>query len=264
MLDQMGFKFIPHPLTHGLIDRPKICDEVYQTISYYIGESSQYSNDYLNPNGQYRYKARHSLERISNAIGTDCLILDIGCGPNHIAYQATHDRHLKKKNFKVVGLDYNIPILQSNLNFNRNNSIGGSIRELPFCDGAFRGVIVNDVLEHLTPDESLNVLNDIRRLLSKNGALYLNIPNRNALVWKRNAYDDPGHVFLPDPEEVKQLLMNAGFPERNIMVQTRGFGNISKTFTQLTGRDIAPKINMECNHIIPSFFGTSILATAKI
>jgi len=55
-----------------------------------------------------------------------------------------------------------------------NIKFGSSTKKLPFNENEFDTVILSDVLEHLPTPE--NIINEIYRVLAKNGKLLLNVP----------------------------------------------------------------------------------------
>jgi len=98
-------------------------------------------------------------------------ILDVGCGNgNYTAYFA-HD------NNTIYGVDIN-DFRQKRFSdkFKFKKYPG---KKLPFKDNFFDLVVSFDVIEHVEDD--LLFVNEIYRVLKKNGAVYLATPNRNRL-----------------------------------------------------------------------------------
>lgn len=103
-------------------------------------------------------------------------ILDVGCGRGDIAL------YLGKNSEEAIGIDYsreaiaiansikkNFPLsVRKKVHFRTMN-----IKELSFPDNYFDVVICIDVLEHLYRDEAEQALGEIKRVLRKDGTLFL-------------------------------------------------------------------------------------------
>lgn len=73
----------------------------------------------------------------------------------------------------------------------------GAAERLPFRDGAFDLVICNDVIEHVVSHE--RTIAELSRVLTSQGFLYLNAPNRLSLrfLWRDPHYQLAGIMWLP-------------------------------------------------------------------
>jgi SAM-dependent methyltransferase len=79
---------------------------------------------------------------------------------------------------------------------------------LPFADGAFQTVIMNQVIEHLETEVAERAVREIFRVLRPEGLLMVLSPS------KYNEHErkvDPTHINLYSPSELRQLLLRAGF-----------------------------------------------------
>lgn len=74
---------------------------------------------------------------------------------------------------------------------------------LPFGDAEFEGVVLDNVLEHLS--EPKPVLAEIRRVLSVSGTLIVGVPGR------RGYASDPDHKIFYDGDALVATLGEAGF-----------------------------------------------------
>ena len=88
-------------------------------------------------------------------------VLEVGCGNGKTVLA------LSKRGFRVTGVDFS----ESAVGMCRDTipSAGefvcASVTELPFDDGSFDGAVAYHVLEHLTADEMVVAVNELRRVL---------------------------------------------------------------------------------------------------
>ncbi|MFA5913367.1 MAG: class I SAM-dependent methyltransferase [Burkholderiales bacterium] len=74
---------------------------------------------------------------------------------------------------------------------------------LPFEDGAFESVVLDNVLEHLT--NPLPLLHEIRRVLAGSGLLIVGVPGHRGFA------SDPDHKIFYDETLMQQTLDRVGF-----------------------------------------------------
>jgi len=143
-------------------------------------------------------------------------VLDLGCGNGQQTIKVA------KKCKKVIGLDYNYQQLHiarkiaedqdvKNVEFRQSNLEA----KLKFKSNFFDKIFCLDVLEHIYNRKLL--LNEIKRLLKKNGILFISVPNKNT-SWKKiqkkaglNYYADPDHKIEYSLKQIKLILIKAGF-----------------------------------------------------
>ncbi len=97
----------------------------------------------------------------------------------------------------------------------------GSALELPLESNFADVVCFFDVLEHVPSGSELQVLNEIKRVLKKDGKLFFSTPNKNLFS---NIFDIAwyfGHRHY-SKEEIKKLLKKADFKIERIIIR----GNI--------------------------------------
>ena len=101
-------------------------------------------------------------------------LLDIGCAYGFFMNATSN-------HFNSYGIDISrFALERSKRYFSRDVSMA-SAANLPFSDKSFDIITLIDVLEHV---ERLNqCLKDIKRILKKNGILFLQLPN--SLIWNR-------------------------------------------------------------------------------
>ena len=149
-------------------------------------------------------------------INKEDVVLDIGCN------NGQHTLKTAVKCKKIIGLDYD----RKQLIIARNSASDKNIKnvvfrqfnleqKLKFKEQSFDKIICLDVLEHIVRRNQL--LAEIRRLLKPQGLAFVAIPNINT-SWKQlqkkvglNYYADPDHKIEYTVEEIKKVLLKAGF-----------------------------------------------------
>jgi len=103
-------------------------------------------------------------------------ILDVGCGRGDIAF------YLGRNSKETIGIDYSKDAiaLANSIKKNFPSSVEKkvhfkvmNIKKLSFADNYFDVVICIDVLEHLFGEEAEQALGEIKRVLKKDGVLFL-------------------------------------------------------------------------------------------
>jgi len=103
--------------------------------------------------------------------------LDDGCGTGY------GTNYLSKHGIRIVGLDNSRRAIKharqrfraDNLEFAWANAL-----HTDFPDDCFDAVLSFEVIEHLSPQDQRTYLREARRILRKEGQLYIGTPNRNA------------------------------------------------------------------------------------
>lgn len=94
-----------------------------------------------------------------------CKILDIGCGSGYLG------SILHKKSKQYIGIDFADERKVRGFNFMRTDALN-----VPLKDNSFDIIVCNHVIEHVTSQKKL--LQEISRLLKKDGICYMTCPNR--------------------------------------------------------------------------------------
>lgn len=145
------------------------------------------------------------------------LWLDAGCGAG------TYTRFLRAYNCDVIGLDYSQASLhKAKLRSERKiHWVAGDIRNLPFKDGEFDGIICFGVIQTLSSSEK--IIEELARNASSNGEVWIDILNvwyipnlltsilHTILPWRKL------HVRYESPFRIKRLLQKNGFPRVQIL-----------------------------------------------
>ena len=118
--------------------------------------------------------------------------LDVGCGIGDML------RYLPG----TVGVDIN----PSTVEFCRDQGLDVHLMEpdlLPFGDGEFDSVSLDNVIEHI--EEPLPLLNEIYRVLDRKGALIIGVPGQRGFA------SDPDHKVFYDESVLVSVLRKANF-----------------------------------------------------
>lgn len=133
-------------------------------------------------------------------------ILDIGCAYGYVL-------NLLPKNSNMFGLD----ISEHAINTAKKNfkditfKVGNVEEKIPFPANSFDIIILNDVIEHL--ENPQKALENIKKILKKDGILYITTPNLNLLRKKLFGFADKmeHHISLFSHKNLCELLINNKF-----------------------------------------------------
>jgi ubiquinone/menaquinone biosynthesis C-methylase UbiE len=95
-------------------------------------------------------------------------MVDLGCGAG------TYCRYLRKRGFRIIGLDYSLPTLRRAQELQGDEEIqllNGDVYNLPLSDQSAEGVVSIGVLQTLSDEK--RALKEIRRVLKPGGVLFL-------------------------------------------------------------------------------------------
>ncbi len=144
-----------------------------------------------------------------NYLGEEPVILDVGCGPcGHI------DKYISRKGYKVVGID----LSEKCVEIARNHSPGiqfltMDFAEMGFGDSSFDGIVsYYSVID--TPKKYIgNVLSEFRRVLKKNGLLFLTVKSGGEEGFQNDLLGINARIYfsLFTENELRNLLENKDF-----------------------------------------------------
>jgi len=131
-------------------------------------------------------------------------VLEVGCGTGFLL------RFLEKLGFKCFGCDISFFAASA------CGQINASALQLPFRDGSMDALISISMVEHLKYEEALRFLQEAKRVLKKNGLLFLVTPNNRSvrsLIFgaKKVHSGDPTHIFFYSPFSMARVLSRSGF-----------------------------------------------------
>lgn len=174
----------------------KASSDEYSGIDYF-----RFENYFRGPRETVKQRQEIYLEYFRNCRS----ILDIGCGRGEFL------ELMRDNGLSAVGVDTYPDFAEycCSLGFNAVCDDGiGYLSRLESVDGIF----VGQVVEHLTVDQIINLIETAYSKLSDDGVIIMETPNPQSLSIYVNAfYIDPSHVKPVHPETLKYLLKNAGF-----------------------------------------------------
>lgn len=173
---------------------------------------------------RYRFLIRQTKNKNSK-------VLNIGAGVGGL------EKELLASGFKeTYSLDPShktVEFLQKSLNLGSNIKQGYS-QNIPFEDGFFDTVIMSEVLEHLNDQVLAGTLQEVKRVLKKDGIFIGTVPlneilEANMAVCPKcnEVFHRWGHQQSFTIERIKGLFVDAGFAIKTI--EARAFVDWSKT-----------------------------------
>jgi SAM-dependent methyltransferase len=122
------------------------------------------------------------------------LILDVGCGRGDFALLA-RDR--------IIAIDLNMVSLGIAKKRGVKHLVRADVLRLPFDDATFENVHCADLLEHFGTKDVLFIVEELYRVLKRNGLLLISTPMPTAEFW-----GDPSHVRPYPPESLMGLFVD--------------------------------------------------------
>ena len=138
-------------------------------------------------------------------------ILDIGAGYGYI-----EDLISKNKTIEIYGNDISKNAINNLQKRYKGNFKLESVYKVNYKPHMFDAIFMLEVLEHIPPNKTFKVLNDVKNLLKKNGYLILSVPTNEGL---EKMSDNPnGHVRMYTKDLIKAELEIAGFKVLGIKI----------------------------------------------
>jgi 2-polyprenyl-3-methyl-5-hydroxy-6-metoxy-1,4-benzoquinol methylase len=169
--------------------------------------------------------------RIRQLLRSDGAVLDVGCGGGELVYL------LRRLGFDASGIEPDRSYSES-----ARSDLGlpvqtGFIQDLDFPDGAFSLILMYHVLEHV--DRPVEILGRLRRWLSDDGVLVVEVPNIEAQREAPITRFHVAHLFYYSPDTLSAMAAAAGLGVRDVSLAADG-GTITGLFTrQATGASFA-------------------------
>jgi SAM-dependent methyltransferase len=153
-----------------------------------------------NPSYVWRFGQERRLDMVRRYLPLEgARILDIGCG------LGAYVNRISAFTDKAYGFDIDAPrVIEGAANGVKNLGVAVGVA-LPYGDGVFDGVILNEVIEHVTNDR--DTLREALRVTRKGGRIVIFAPNRFYPFETHGVYVGEKYVFgniplvnyLPDP-----------------------------------------------------------------
>ena len=148
-------------------------------------------------------------------------ILEVGCG------NCRNLLHFSYNDFNCYGVDFSKEMLSMAEQYCKKHDLQVKLKHgfataLPFKDSSFDYVLSISMLQHLSGEERLNALREIRRVLKRNGKALVTVWNKlqgrfffkksdTYVPWhvKNKKYQRYYHIFTP--WELESSIKSAGF-----------------------------------------------------
>jgi SAM-dependent methyltransferase len=138
----------------------------------------------------------------------DALVLDLGCGHGTIVEFARRAGYRR-----VRGVDRSAEQVREARRLGIQGVEEGDLFETVMRESSdsIDAVICFDVIEHLTRDELLDLVDDVFRILKPGGRLIIHSPNGESPFFGRIRYGDLTHELAFTRDSIGQLLFACGF-----------------------------------------------------
>lgn len=129
-------------------------------------------------------------------------ILDIGCGDGRGTYELSR---LLGNQYDIKGIDFSeraiafAKLMAPDIKFEVQHAA-----EMPESPESYDIAVAREVIEHIPPDEVLDFLKEIYRVLKPNGRVLLTTPSENRRIPSK-------HFQHFTPEKLTNLLSQSGF-----------------------------------------------------
>jgi len=177
-------------------------------MSFFSFDKISFLYDFIEKNIVKDFKG--SLDIINNhlLLKKDFTLMDIGGGTGYIT------RHLSDKIKQAIVLDPSHKML-SKMNNGCISQIQGTGQNIPFKQDTFDVVLMINLLHHITPAEQRIVIEDVFRVLKKEGMLFIidaTHPKKIfAIIFRTIERVIVGQIFHVNPDELKNRLKGIGF-----------------------------------------------------
>lgn len=175
----------------------------------------------------------HRMEYLESRLGRRGKLVDYACAAGYFLEVA------QRRGWEAHGVDLGAWVRVATERRGVSNVHIGRIEDIAFPDGYFDIVYAAQVFEHLQDPRS--VLKELRRILHRNGILYVDVPNYRTLpiMFGRDDFylnAPPQHINYFVPRTFRRLLEDGGF--RVEKLETEG----GLKWENLIGRPIISEI----------------------
>ena len=145
-------------------------------IDEFVQGEIPYTSGNLYFSVQYKLK-RYPIPNIRLPEGDGKRLLDVGCNWGRWTVAAA------KKGYKPIGLDPSLDAVLAARRVSKQMNVEtdfvvGDARFLPFADNAFDTVFCYSVLQHFSKENARMSLDEVGRVLKKNGVTLIQMPNK--------------------------------------------------------------------------------------
>ena len=174
----------------------------------------------------------HMAETVKDLMKKNKLkkVLDVGCGSGLLV------KYLQNEGFKTQGCDISPEAIKMAQIVNPKSIIKkASATNLPYKNNSFDLVVSISVIEHLHQNEVEIFLKEARRVLIRNGRLFLVTPNFSSplrIIQGKNwfGYSDPTHINYFTKHSLTETLKRNGFLENQFQFNLKYHDSINWEF----------------------------------
>jgi len=176
-----------------------------------------------NPSYVWRYGQERRLEMVRRFLPLEgARVLDIGCG------LGAYVRRFSAFTDRACGIDIDAPRVRQGVRSGLGGLCVGVSEALPFRDGAFDGVLLNEVIEHVQNDRE--TLREALRVTRPGGRVLIFAPNRFYPFETHGVYLGKRYVFgniplvnyLPDALRGRLVPHARAYTRRRLETITKG------------------------------------------
>ena len=146
----------------------------------------------------------HTLQRFAEAVKAGGRVLDLGCGPGRDVAL------LNERGFDTIGIDRSRGMLAEARQRVSKAFICADMRRIPLASASVDGIWMCASLFHISRPDVPSVLDEVHRILTTNGVLFISVRQGNGDEWSDS---DGGlrYFTLFQLEELLGLLAQAKF-----------------------------------------------------
>ena len=151
---------------------------------------------------------RHLLNRFAETVKGRGTVVDLGCGPGHVA------KYLHDQGVEVFGIDLSPGMIESAIELCPGlNFFVGDMRRLECTDAQFAGIVAFYSIVHFDSSELASVFAECRRILTDDGLMLVAFHAGNEVVHVDDLWEQPVSLDFRfhDPSQVSHMLQHAGF-----------------------------------------------------
>ena len=151
---------------------------------------------------------RHLLNRFAEAARGRGWVVDLGCGPGHVA------KYLREQGVSVIGVDLSAEMIRVAGNLSPGIDFRvGDMRRLDFDDASLAGVVAFYSIVHFDSAELGAVFREVRRVVRPDGVALVSFHIGDQVVHVEDLYGAPVSLDFRFhvPDEVIEALRRAHF-----------------------------------------------------
>lgn len=166
------------------------------------------------------FRADYLINLLKKYLKKDGFILNIGVG------DGLYDLLISKYFSNHFSYDIDLSSLQNIQKINRT-LVNGFAQKLPFSDNSFDGILIAEVLEHISKADRQKTLLEFQRVIKKNGSLIISVPFKENLYYNttycpecQHSFHSWGHIDTFDTEKIILELKEANFTISTCVTKT--------------------------------------------